>query len=103
LVAAARRRGVRDVSAEPLRALARLATTAVVVCRTTDALRRRRFEDRAAAGRHRVHVDRAVLDEWREDDAEFLIDIGTPRLVVDTSNGYVPDLEDIVTFARNAR
>jgi hypothetical protein len=50
-----------------------------------------------------VHVDRAVLDEWREDDAEFLIDIGTPRLVVDTSNGYVPDLEDIVTFARNAR
>jgi len=94
------RRGVSD---EPLRALARVAPTAVIVCRTSDALRRRRFEDRAAAGRHRVHVDSAVLDEWREDDAEFLIDIGTPRLIVATTDGYVPDLDHIVTFARSAR
>ncbi len=40
--------------------------------------------------------------EWREDDAEFVIDIGTPRLVVDTTDGYAPSLEHIVAFARNA-
>jgi hypothetical protein len=74
----------------------------VVVCRVPDGLRRQRFEERAAAGRHRVHIDSAVLDEWREDDAEFLIDIGTSRLVVDTTDGYVPDLEHVVAFARSA-
>jgi hypothetical protein len=74
----------------------------VIVCRVPDPLRRRRFEERAAAGRHRVHIDSAVLDEWREDDIEFLINIGTPRLVVDTTEGYAPDLERIVAFARSA-
>lgn len=93
------RAGVSDAS---LIALARLAPTVVIVCRIPDALRRQRFEERAAAGRHRVHVDSAVLDEWREDDTEFLIDIGTPRLVVDTTDGYAPDLESIVAFARSA-
>jgi predicted kinase len=90
------------ISDPPLRALARLAPTVVIVCRVPDPLRRRRFEERAAQGRHRVHVDSAVLDEWREDDAEFLIDIGKPRLIVDTTDGYAPDLEHILAFARNA-
>ena len=93
------RSGLAD---EALRALARLAPTVVIVCRTPDAVRRRRFEDRGAAGRHRVHVDSAVLDEWNEDDAEFLIDIGTPRLIVGTTDGYTPDLERITAFARSA-
>jgi predicted kinase len=93
------RAGISDA---PLLALARVAPTVVIVCRIPDALRRQRFEQRAAAGRHRVHIDSAVLDEWREDDAEFLIDIGTSRLVVDTTDGYVPDLEHIVAFARSA-
>jgi predicted kinase len=92
------RAGISDAA---LLALARLAPTVVIVCRIPDALRRQRFEERAAAGRHRVHVDSAVLDEWREDDTEFLIDIGTPRLVVDTTGGYVPDLERVVAFARS--
>jgi predicted kinase len=93
------RAGISDA---PLLALARLAPTVVIVCRVPDPLRRRRFEERAAAGRHRVHIDSAVLDEWREDDIEFLINIGTPRLVVDTTEGYAPDLERIVAFARSA-
>ena len=93
------RSGVSDV---PLLALARLAPTVVIVCRVPDGLRRQRFEERAARGRHRVHIDSAVLDEWREDDAEFVIDIGAPRLVVDTTKGYAPDLERIVAFARSA-
>jgi hypothetical protein len=37
-----------------------------------------------------------------EDDTEFLIDIGRRRLVVDTTDGYAPDLEHIVAFARSA-
>ncbi|MDP9253138.1 MAG: ATP-binding protein [Chloroflexota bacterium] len=93
------RSGLADDS---LRALARLAPTVVIVCRTPDAVRRRRFGDRAVAGRHRVHVDSAVLEEWNADDAEFLIDIGTPRLIVGTTDGYTPDLERIAAFARGA-
>jgi predicted kinase len=93
------RSGISDAS---LLALARVARTVVIVCRTPDGLRRRRFEERAAVGRHRVHVDSAVLDAWNEDDSEFLIDIGVPRLIVDTSDGYGPDLGHIVAFARSA-
>jgi predicted kinase len=85
-----------------LRALARLAPTVVIVCRTTDALRRQRFEERAARGRHRVHVDSAILAEWSADDAKFQIDVGVPRLVVDTSDGYTPALEHVSLFARSA-
>jgi predicted kinase len=93
------RSGVSDA---PLRGLARNARTVVIVCRIPDPLRRKRFEERAARGRHRVHVDSAVLDEWNEDDSEFLIDIGAPRLIVDTADGYAPDLQQIVAFARRA-
>ena len=93
------RAGISDAS---LITLARLAPTVVIVCRIPDALRRQRFEERAARGRHRVHIDSAVLDEWRDDDAEFLIDIGMPRLVVDTTDGYAPDLERVLEFARSA-
>jgi predicted kinase len=93
------RSGISDV---PLRALARHAPTVVIVCRVPDPLRRQRFEERAARGRHRVHIDSAVLDEWNEDDTEFLIDIGTPRLIVDTTDGYAPDLERVIAFAQSA-
>jgi predicted kinase len=91
------RRGISD---QPLRHLATLAPTTVIVCRTPKA--RERYAERAVKGRHRVHVDSAVLDEWDGDDAIFQIDIGTPRLVVDTSDGYVPGLDEIVAFARGA-
>jgi predicted kinase len=85
-----------------LAALAELAPTVVIVCRVPDALRRRRFEERAAQGRHRVHIDDAITAEWNEDDAEFLIDIGAPRLIVDTTAGYAPGLHDITSFVRSA-
>src|SRR5688572_14887305 len=88
----------RTQSEAPLRALSRPAPTVVIVCRTGAALRGKRFEERAARGRHRVHVDSAVLDEWSDDDGEFQIDIGAPRLVVDTTDGYSPDLERIAAF-----
>jgi predicted kinase len=92
------RRGLSD---GPLRALAQLAPSVVIVCRTPDAVRRKRYEDRAGT-RHRVHIESAILAEWNADDAEFLIDIGTPRLIVGTTDGYTPDLERIAAFARGA-
>src|SRR5207249_11372501 len=85
---------------QPLRTLAALAPTVVIVCRTPRA--RERFAERAAHGRHRVHIDGAVLDEWNGDDSMHQIDIGTPRLVVETTDGYVPDLGRIIDFARDA-
>jgi predicted kinase len=91
------RRGISD---KPLQDLAALAPTAVILCRTPKA--RDRYAERAAVGRHRVHIDDAVLATWNGDDAEFLIDIGTPRLIVGTTDGYTPDLERIAAFARGA-
>ena len=88
------------ISEPPLRALAALAPTVLIICRTPVA--RERFAERAARGRHRVHIDTAVLDEWTGDDSVFQIDIGTPRLVVETTKGYEPDFERIVTFTRHA-
>lgn len=93
------RSGISDA---PLRTLARLAPTVVIVCRIPDALRRQRFKARAGGGRHRVHIDSAILAEWSSDDAEFLIDVGTPRLTVDTTDGFAPDLEYVTAFARGA-
>jgi hypothetical protein len=49
-----------------------------------------------------VHVDKAIIEEWHADDAEFLIELGSPRLVVDTTEGYAPDLESIVAYTRTA-
>ncbi len=88
------------ISDGPLRALAALGPTAVIVCRTPNA--RQRFAERAVRGRHRVHIDSAVLDEWTGDDAAHQIDIGTPRLVVDTTDGYSPDIGRILSFVRSA-
>jgi predicted kinase len=92
------RRGISD---EPLRALARLAPAVVVVCRTPDALRRKRYEERAGT-RHRVHIESAILAAWISDDTESMIDIGSPRLIVDTTDGYSPTIEEIVSFVRHA-
>jgi predicted kinase len=78
--------------------VATLTPARLVLCRTADDLRRQRFEERAARGRHRVHIDTAYLTEWDADDGEFLVDIGMPCLVVDTSDGYAPDLDQILAF-----
>jgi predicted kinase len=90
----------RGISEEPLRALAGLGPTVVLVCRTP--LAQERFAERAARGRHRVHIDSALLDEWNGDDSAHQIDIGTPRLVVDTTDGYSPGMDGILSFVRSA-
>jgi predicted kinase len=70
-----------------------------VLCRTSPEVIRARFAARmSAGGRHPVHLDAEILeDEW-PDPAEFELELGVPSLVVDTTSGYVPDLDSVVRF-----
>ncbi len=94
----------RDASHPPLRDLAQRAHAAIVLCRTDRVTRRARFIARGESGqRHGVHLDAQILaHEWSDDDTRFAIDIGIPRLVVDTSREYAPDLAAIEAFVRGA-
>ncbi|HEY6959867.1 MAG TPA: AAA family ATPase [Candidatus Limnocylindria bacterium] len=85
----------REISEPRLAELATLADAVVVLCRADARVRRRRYESRH--DRHAVHTDAVILaDEWREDDAINAIDVGVPRLVVDTTSGY--DADAIVSW-----
>jgi predicted kinase len=92
----------RAVSDPPLRALASIALARVIECTCEADLRRRRFSERGARGeRHPVHLDGEILaNEWTDDPREFAIDIGVPRLRVDTTSGYAPPIHEIEAFAR---
>ncbi len=47
-----------------------------------------------------MHLDEEILaNEWSDDTSGFAIDIGCPRLVVDTSRGYAPEIRAIEVFA----
>lgn len=71
------------------------ADTVIVLCRADPAVRRRRYEERA--DRHPVHTDAVILErEWREDDTVHAIDLGVPRLIVDTTHGH--DVARIVSW-----
>jgi predicted kinase len=90
--------------------LVRIAANAKIVqlhCRTSDEEVFRRYRERAESGtRHPGHHDT---------DAETLADLGTslrgsrheplmldaPLLIVDTTDGYRPDFDEIVAFAKN--
>lgn len=83
----------RERSEPWLRGLAECADTRVVLCRTPRD--RDRFAERAGT-RHSIHPD-DVGAEWPPAE-DFAIDLGVPRLDVDTSSGYVPDLDSIARF-----
>lgn len=85
----------RDISERPLTELAEIADAVIVLCRADPAVRRRRYEERA--DRHPVHTDAVILErEWREDDTVHAIDLGVPRLIVDTTHGH--DVARIVSW-----
>ena len=85
----------RERSEHWLRGLAERADARVVLCRTPRD--RDRFVARSGT-RHSIHPD-DVGAEWSPAE-DFAIDLGVPRLDVDTTSGYVPDLESIVRFIR---
>ena len=83
----------RDRSEQWLRGLAERADARVVLCRTPKD--RDRFAARAGR-RHSIHPDDVTV-EWSRAE-EFAIDLGVPRLDVDTTSGYLPDIEAILRF-----
>ena len=92
----------RSASEPQLRELAPGHDAVVIECLCDAATRRERFAERGRVGkRHAVHLDEEILaHEWSDDVSGFAIDIGCPRIVVDTSDGYDPDLRAVETFAR---
>ena len=83
----------RELSEHWLRGLTDDADARVVLCRTP--MDRDRFTARAGT-RHSIHPDDLGTD-WPPAD-DFAIDVGVPRLEVDTTSGYVPDLDSILRF-----
>ena len=82
---------------EPLLPLAELR---IIRCRVSDDLARRRREDRARDAARAAHADR---DAGVVDPSLFKsLSLTAPSIVVDTTDGYVPTLEEIARFARGA-
>jgi hypothetical protein len=86
---------------EPLSELARLR---IVHCTVDAAVSFDRAQRRAAAAEHRVraHGDSMIgkgVEEWRRAFDSFeRISISAPSIEVDTTDGYAPDLREVVAF-----
>lgn len=98
----------RDRAEAELRGFARLARLAIIHCITTDDEARRRYVAREQANpRKRPDVLAATVERMARGDYPWAIfapfDIGVPSLRVDTTHGYEPGLEAIVTFCRAGR
>jgi atypical dual specificity phosphatase len=91
--------------AEPeLRPLIARARAAIVLCDVAPELALRRARERVERGdRHPYHHDDFVLGTpvaANLDHAAHDLDLGLPRLRVDTTTGYQPGFEEIVAFLR---
>lgn len=91
----------RDASDAALRGLAERGDAVVIECVCDPAMRRRRYAERGERGeRHSVHLDREILlHEWSDEVTGFAIDIGCPRLVVNTSADHATSMDAIEAFA----
>lgn len=96
----------RGVSEPQLGPVARLGTPVIVHCQTSRELSYRRFRERhqralperryAFDGKRIAELDRGIAqDSWERAEP---VEIGAPVLRVDTTDGYVPDLDGIVAF-----
>jgi hypothetical protein len=96
-------------ASEPaLRRLAERRHAVLVHCHAPRALTFQRFRERLASGeRHPYFMDEAPLAEIAAGQLPAAwsravpLDIGIPRLDVDTSDGYSPGLEEIAAFIRS--
>ena len=90
-----------------MRALALVSDVRLVHCHTSRELSIRRFIDRFERGvrhacfedRHRIEHLQAGGTDSAWDRAEPL-QLNLPTLVVETSDGYTPDLDQIIAFAQ---
>ncbi|HTK17516.1 MAG TPA: AAA family ATPase [Acidimicrobiia bacterium] len=83
--------------------LSGLAEICVVQCHTDPATARHRVAGHAAT--RRAHADKALLAELEAGDryfAEFRrVAMEAPTISVDTTDGYKPTIDEIVTFVQN--
>jgi predicted kinase len=89
--------GTWRMGLEPLMGLARLR---VVQCSVDEAVARERIERRRAnVASRRAHADGQLLVRGGSRAASFeRLSIPAPSIVVDTTDGYAPDLEQVVGF-----
>ena len=92
IVVSAFPRGFAETDLAPLLAL---AAGAVVDCRAADDICRERYRSRT--GRHPCHADTDRVDtiDWRAYDP---LDLDVPVLTVDTTDGYRPGYETVLSF-----
>ena len=98
---------VRGLAEQDLQPLTRIARTVVVHCRTSPEIAQRRFIARSLRdGRQPVfgagaapHIER--MDQGTFDLSAYEpLDLDVPTLMVDTIDGWMPDLDVIVAFVR---
>lgn len=99
---------VRGLSERDLQPLMRIARTVVIHCETSPEVARRRFVARslrhsrqptfgAGAAPHIERMDQGTFD-W---SAFGPLDLDVPTLLVDTTDGWMPDMDAIVEFVRS--
>jgi predicted kinase len=84
-----------------LEPLVGLADLRIVQCRVDAAVAHERYEQRLAAGGRRAHgtIIRTELEDWERAYASFeRVSVPAPSIDVDTTDGYAPDLAEIVDF-----
>jgi predicted kinase len=98
----------RGISEPELRPVAALGTPVIIHCQTSRELSYRRFRQRHALalperryafdGDRIAELERGILpDAWERAEP---VEIGAPVVRVDTTDGYLPDLDGIVAFIR---
>ena len=85
---------------EPLTRLASRSRAVQISCRCADSLSQERYERRSlAADRHPGHMDGVRIARGQLATSSFgPLDLGIPTLIVDTTDGYRPTLDQIVQF-----
>ncbi|MBV8086144.1 MAG: AAA family ATPase [Chloroflexi bacterium] len=87
-----------------IRPLLHLAEACELNCQLAAELCVERYALRTQSGqRHRVHLDAlrlSVLEEGLQRGLYAPLELDTPQLIVDTSEGYMPELESVVEFVR---
>ncbi|MGH2459698.1 MAG: AAA family ATPase [Chloroflexota bacterium] len=99
----------RGISERDLAPLVAMARPVLIHCQTTRDECLRRYVARVERGeRHPGHADPARIDLMRSDptqlgwEAHQPLDLDVPTLVVDTTSGYRPGFDGIVSFVRAA-
>lgn len=92
-----------------LRSLANAATISLVVCSIDPHLARERCRKRALAdsARERFHGDKPALAAKEGSEAPIgqyaPLDSDIPTILVDTTNGYHPSIEEVITIVTHPR